>query len=68
MSRIAQMFSLSSRVLLVFSLYSVLFTHYLTAQTDSTSKPKRKLTFYGTWGYNRWAYTKSTIHFKNNGE
>jgi hypothetical protein len=36
------------------------------AQSDSGSQ-KRKWTFYGTWGYNRWAYTKSTIHFKNTG-
>lgn len=31
-------------------------------------KPQKKLTFYGSWGYNRWTYTKSTIHFKNAGE
>jgi hypothetical protein len=35
------------------------------SQTDSTAK--RKWTFYGSWGYNRWAFTKSTIHFKNAG-
>ena len=34
---------------------------------DTLSKPRRKLTFYGTWGYNRWAFTHSDIHFKNNG-
>ncbi|MGZ3862478.1 MAG: hypothetical protein ACXVPN_02820 [Bacteroidia bacterium] len=56
-----------SRLFLVFSLYSLLGTQYSLAQSDSAAKPKRKLTFYGTWGYNRWAFTKSTIHFKNNG-
>jgi len=54
------------RSIFLFSLYSILFTQYSFAQTDSTAK-RRKLTFYGTWGYNRWAFTKSTIHFKNAG-
>jgi hypothetical protein len=52
------------RILLLFLLLQNIFSF---AQTDSTAKPKRKLTFYATWGYNRWAFTKSTIHFKNNG-
>lgn len=39
------------------------------AQKDSLQlKKARKLTFYGTWGYNRWTYTRSTIHFKNEGD
>src|SRR6201993_4751164 len=38
------------------------------SQSDTTTvKKKKKFTFYGMWGYNREAYTKSTIHFKNNG-
>ncbi len=49
------------------SIYSLLLTQYSFAQTDSSNKPKRKLTFYGTWGYNRFAFTKSTIHFVNKG-
>lgn len=49
-------------ILFVFLLQGVLSF----AQSDSISQ-KRKWTFYGTWGYNRWAYTKSTIHFKNAG-
>ncbi len=36
------------------------------AQTDS-AKVKNKWTFYGLWGYNRWDYTRSTIHFHNEG-
>ncbi len=51
----------------LFAFFSILFTQYSFAQTDSTAKAKRKWTFYGTWGYNRWDYTKSTIHFKNTG-
>jgi hypothetical protein len=35
-----------------------------TGQRDSL---KKKLTFYAGWGYNREAYTSSTIHFVNNG-
>jgi len=55
------------RSIFIFSLYSILFTQYSFAQTDSTNKTKKKWTFYGTWGYNRWDYTKSTIHFVNKG-
>jgi len=35
--------------------------------TETTPKPAKKLTIYGAWGYNRFAYGKSDIHFKNNG-
>ena len=52
----------SKRIL--FSLL-ILQSIFSVAQTDSTAK--KKWTFYGTWGYNRWAFTKSTIHFKNTG-
>lgn len=38
------------------------------SQVDSAMGRKiKKLTFYGTWGYNRWAFTNSTIHFTNAG-
>jgi hypothetical protein len=49
-------------------LFTLLICFSALAQNDSLPQPKkRKLTWYGTWGYNREAYTKSTIHFKNNG-
>ncbi len=44
-----------------------LLSFYAFSQTAELQKPSRKLTFYGTWGYSRWAFTKSTIHFKNTG-
>lgn len=38
------------------------------SQSESPDKDKKKkLSFYADWGYNREAYTRSTIHFKNNG-
>jgi hypothetical protein len=39
------------------------------AQSDSlaSGKKRKKWSFYGMWGYNREAYTRSSIHFKNNG-
>ena len=43
-------------------LFGVLNNFY--SQTDSL---KRKKSFYGLWGYNREAYTNSTIHFSNKG-
>lgn len=36
----------------------------MLSQKDST---KRKKSFYAMWGYNREAYTSSTLHFVNNG-
>ncbi|HTA63591.1 MAG TPA: hypothetical protein VK835_14095 [Bacteroidia bacterium] len=40
----------------------------VTSQSETTTvKKKKRFTFYGMWGYNREAFTKSTIHFKNNG-
>lgn len=39
---------------------------FISSAQDSIPQ-KRRFTFYGTWGYNREAYTKSTIHFHNNG-
>lgn len=37
-------------------------------ETSVAAPAKKKLTFYASWGYSRWAFTKSTIHFKNKGE
>jgi hypothetical protein len=48
--------------LLLIVYYSALFS-----QSDSSVRTKRHLTFYATWGYNRWTFTKSTIHFVNKG-
>jgi len=39
----------------------------LCQQPESTPKPAKKLTFYAAWGYNRFMFNKSDIHFKNNG-
>lgn len=38
---------------------------FANAQKDSTKK--HKFNYYAMWGYNRVAYTTSTIHFKNDG-
>ena len=53
----------------LFFSYAFIFGIFFSAlaQTDSVASKKRKITFFGEWGYNREAYTKSTIHFKNNG-
>lgn len=45
-----------------------LLSFYACSQTGELPKPAPKFTFYGTWGYNRWAFTKSTIRFKNDGK
>lgn len=45
----------------------MLFVISATAQNKIDIKPKKmKGTFYISWGYNREAYTKSDIRFKNN--
>lgn len=49
-------------------LFLICVPAFFFAQTEEPKKPIRKYTFYGSWGYNRWAFTKSTIHFKNAGE
>lgn len=48
----------------LFSVLFVLCVFIISAQKDTT---KRKFNYYAMWGYNRVAYTTSTIHFKNNG-
>ena len=46
----------------------ICFCFSALSQNDTTTVKKRKrFTFYGMWGYNREAYTRSTIHFENNG-
>lgn len=44
-------------------------SHILVAQNDAIppTKKVKKRTFYGTWGYNRYVYSKSNIHFENKG-
>jgi len=42
-------------------------SYFLFPQTGNVAKPSRKLTFYASWGYSRWAFTKSDIHFENSG-
>ncbi len=49
------------QILLMLCLFGAL---PLLSQKDST---KRKRSFYFMWGYNREAYTTSTLHFKHNG-
>lgn len=41
-----------------------MFSFSVFSQKDST---KNTLSFYAMWGYNRDAYTTSTLHFTNNG-
>ncbi|HXB40358.1 MAG TPA: hypothetical protein VNZ49_07430 [Bacteroidia bacterium] len=53
------------RIFLLIAVFSAMPSF---SQIDSVMGRKvRKFTFYGTWGYNRWAFTKSTIHFTNKG-
>jgi hypothetical protein len=61
-----RIFALMQRIYF-FLLSFICLAPALFSQSDSTSRKKKKFTFYGTWGYNRWAYTKSTIHFHNDG-
>ncbi len=49
----------------VIVLFTQMLAFSLIAQTDTAHKNKGRL--YILWGYNREKYTKSTIHFKNNG-
>jgi hypothetical protein len=49
------------------SLLFFFFALTLCAAAQKDSLRKKKLTFFAGWGYNREAYTTSTIHFVNNG-
>ena len=51
-------------ILLFFALQTVIC--FAGTLTDTTNK--KKGTLYFLWGYNREVYTKSTIHFKNDGD
>lgn len=49
----------------------LIFSQFIVAQTDTTknlklNSPSRKGKFYLMWGYTKCAYSKSTIHIKNN--
>ena len=56
------------KILFSFALL-ICFCFSALSQTDTiTTKKRKRFTFYGMWGYNREAYTRSTITFQNNGK
>ncbi len=55
------------KILLSFILIVNCFFSVFSQKDTVVSAKKSKLSWYAVWGYNREAYTKSTIHFKNNG-
>lgn len=55
------------KILLLCSLAACLMPLKNAAQNSEPERKKPKGNFYISWGYNREAYTRSTIHFRNNG-
>ena len=55
------------RILLFVTATFYFLPNQILSQNEVNTKPKQKGNLYISWGYNREAYTRSTIHFRNDG-
>lgn len=55
------------RKIAILVFFTVLFAGNLFSQTTQNQEPKKKGSFYFAWGYNKDYFSKSDIHFINDG-